>query len=98
MRLLTLTLLPPTSLACAQTPATSSPAPEQPNVVPQAAIPPPPAPVTPPGILPLAGYANGSFFLRDPNDWFVLFPKGRLQVDWYNFLNRGDKPASTTYN
>ncbi|HZS39542.1 MAG TPA: porin [Polyangia bacterium] len=43
---------------------------------------------------PLAGYANGSFFLRDPHDWFVLFPKGRLQVDWYNFLNRGDaKPT-----
>ena len=47
---------------------------------------------------PLAGYANGSFFLRDPHDWFVLFPKGRLQVDWYNFLNRGDVPAGVTPN
>ena len=48
--------------------------------------------------LPLAGYANGSFFLRDPHDWFVLFPKGRLQVDWYNFLNRGDAPAGAVPN
>ncbi len=39
---------------------------------------------------PLAGYANGNFFLRDPHDWFVLFPKARLQVDYYNFPNRGD--------
>src|SRR5258706_13801931 len=44
---------------------------------------------------PLAGY-NGSFFLRDPNDWFVLFPKGRLQIDAYTFGNRGDLPASAT--
>jgi hypothetical protein len=43
---------------------------------------------------PLAGYANGSFFLRDPHDWFVLFPKGRLQVDGYFFANRGDPPPS----
>jgi hypothetical protein len=47
---------------------------------------------------PLAGYANGSFFLRDPHDWFVLFPKGRLQVDWFNFLNRGDPPVNTVPN
>ena len=58
-----------------------------------------PAPVEPPPApAPLAGYANGSFFLRDPHDWFVLFPKGRLQVDWYNFLNRGDAPAGVTPN
>ncbi|MFT2568532.1 hypothetical protein ACMWP8_29165, partial [Escherichia coli] len=37
--------------------------------------------------LPTAGY-QGSFFLRDHKDWFVLFPKGRLQVDSYFFLNR----------
>ncbi len=48
-------------------------------------------PTAPPSADPLAGY-NGSFFLRDPNSWFVLFPKGRLQIDSYNFLNRGDPP------
>lgn len=57
----------------------------------------PAAPPTPP-MMPLAGYANGSFFLRDPHDWFVLFPKGRLQIDWYNFLNRGDAPAGVVPN
>ncbi len=47
---------------------------------------------------PLAGYNAGSFYLRDPNDWFVIFPKGRLQIDWYNFLNRGDPPAGVDPN
>src|SRR5579859_6789554 len=28
--------------------------------------------------LPLAGYRNGSFYLKDPHDYFVLYPKGRL--------------------
>jgi phosphate-selective porin OprO and OprP len=46
---------------------------------------------------PLAGY-NGSFFLRDPNDWFVLFPKGRLQVDLYAFPDRGNVPSTTVSN
>src|SRR5689334_22347763 len=47
-------------------------------------------PEAPPVPEPIAGYANGGFYLKDPHDWFVIFPKGRLQVDWYNFLNRGD--------
>jgi hypothetical protein len=50
----------------------------------------------PPPVSPLAGYANGSFFLRDPHDWFVLFPKGRLQIDSYFFANRGDPPPTGT--
>ena len=29
---------------------------------------------------PLAGW-HGSFFLRDPNDYFRLYPRGRMQVD-----------------
>jgi hypothetical protein len=37
---------------------------------------------------PLAGYADGNVFVRDRHDWFVLLPKGRVQVDYYNFLNR----------
>ena len=30
---------------------------------------------------PLAGW-HGSFFLRDPNDYFRLYPRGRMQVDF----------------
>jgi len=47
---------------------------------------------------PLAGYNSGSWFLRDPHDWFVLFPKVRLQIDWYNFLNRGDAAPGVVPN
>lgn len=61
----------------------------------------PPAPPPTPATAmrePLAGYANGNFYLRDPNDWFVLFPKGRMHIDWYNFLNRGDPPSGVEPN
>ncbi len=47
---------------------------------------------------PLAGYSDGGFYLRDPSDWFVLFPRGRVQVDWVNFLNRGDPAAGVQAN
>jgi phosphate-selective porin len=71
--------------------ATESAAPNAPGALPQAEL-------LPPEHQPLAGYANGSFFLRDPHDWFVLFPKGRLQFDGYSFLNRGDTPNTTVSN
>lgn len=55
----------------------------------------PPPPTAPPGPVfsstdasmpavkepPLAGW-HGSFFLRDPNDYFRLYPRGRFQVDF----------------
>ena len=44
--------------------------------------------------LPLAGYRNGSFYLKDPHDYFVLYPKGRLQIDGYLFPNRGTSPPA----
>jgi phosphate-selective porin len=72
------------------------PAAPVPPVVPPALVPVVREPLPPPP--PLAGYANGSFFLRDPHDWFVLFPKGRLQIDSYNFLNRGSAPAGVDSN
>src|SRR5262245_51140544 len=34
---------------------------------------------------PIAGLNETGVFIRDKRDWFVLFPKGRVQVDWYNF-------------
>jgi hypothetical protein len=91
-------------------PSTPPPADAAPPPATTVVPPPPPAGDQPPPMaapahaeavpvfLPLAGYANGSFFLRDPHDWFVLFPKGRLQIDWYNFLNRGDVPAGVVPN
>lgn len=58
---------------------------------------PPPTPVVLPRE-PIAGYSGGTFFLKDPNDWFVVFPKARVHIDWYNFLNRGDLPAGVENN
>lgn len=42
---------------------------------------------------PLAGYSEKNFFLRDADNNFVLIPKGRLNVDYYLFPNRGKLPA-----
>jgi hypothetical protein len=47
---------------------------------------------------PLAGYSDKNFFLRDRHSWFVVLPKGRVHIDWYNFLNRGDAPAGIASN
>ena len=66
---------------------------------------PPPAPTpVPPAVLalpdpppPNAGY-QGSFFLRDSNDWFVMLPKGRLHVDGYFFPARGDVAPGVVSN
>jgi hypothetical protein len=37
---------------------------------------------------PLAGW-HGNFFLRDQNDYFRLYPKGRLQLDFHSFFGPG---------
>jgi hypothetical protein len=84
-----LALLP--CLAAAQQPPAPTPAAPSATTTPPAAAPQQTAPAVEPA--PLAGYNGGGFFLRDPNDLFVLFPKGRLQIDYYNFLNRGDPPV-----
>ncbi|HVR02569.1 MAG TPA: porin, partial [Polyangia bacterium] len=56
------------------------------------AAPPPTIVVTPPPVVvapppppeePLAGFSNGTAFLRSPDNGFVLFPNGRLQSDLY---------------
>jgi len=66
---------------------------------------PPAAPVTPPTVAepavapvvlagstePLAGISDGNAFLRSPNNEFILFPNGRLQVDTYLFHYSGDE-------
>ena len=75
-----------------------------PYVPPPAAIPAPGVAPSPPPVstaaladaverdedAPLAGYANGSMFLRSRDSNFVFFPNGRLNVDGYFFPNRGD--------
>jgi hypothetical protein len=43
---------------------------------------------------PFAGYSAKNFFLRSQNDWYVLILKGRLNVDYYHFLNRPDEPPA----
>jgi hypothetical protein len=84
-------------------PVVKPPAPNA-SPVPVIALPPPASavPIVPPPAVvppePIGGYSNGGFYLRDPKDWFVVFPKGRLQVDWYNFPARGDKPAGADSN
>src|SRR5262245_16754060 len=62
---------------------------------------PSPAPAVEPIFVPrepIAGYANGNFYLKDHNDWFVLFPKGRLNIDPYLFPLRGDRPMGVDPN
>jgi hypothetical protein len=56
-------------------------------------------PIPPPADGPMAGVSAKSFFLRSQNDWYVLMFKGRINVDWYNFLNRpADPPAGIVSN
>jgi hypothetical protein len=40
---------------------------------------------------PLAGFSDGNAFLRSPDNDFIFFPSGRLQVDTYLFRYSGDK-------
>jgi phosphate-selective porin len=52
----------------------------------------PPAPAPAPPSEPLAGVSDGSLFLRSPDDAFVFFPNGRLQVDTYLFHSDNKTP------
>jgi Phosphate-selective porin O and P len=42
-------------------------------------------PAAPSSDEPLAGFSDGNAFLRSPDNGFILFPNGRLQVDSYMF-------------
>ena len=46
---------------------------------------------------PLAGFSDGNAFLRSPDNDFILFPNGRLQVDTYLF-HTGDKDKAKIPN
>ena len=77
-------------------PAVSAPVPTplSPEVGPPVAT--PAVPAVPPLVLsaagePLAGFSDGNAFLRSPDNDFILFPSGRVQVDTYLFRYSGDK-------
>jgi phosphate-selective porin OprO and OprP len=69
------------------------PSPEVAPVPPAEPLPPPPAPPPPaaPAPEPLAGFSDGTAFLRSADGEFVLLPNGRLQVDGYFF--KSDNPT-----
>jgi hypothetical protein len=60
-----------------------------------------PAPVVvappPPPEEPLAGFSNGTAFLRAPDNGFVLFPNGRLQMDGYFYKTDNANPPKNTF-
>src|SRR6185369_8003149 len=66
-------------------------APPAPPVVITPAPEPTPAPATPVAGEPLAGFSDGTAFLRSADGEFVLLPSGRLQVDSYFF--KSDLPV-----
>jgi phosphate-selective porin len=99
---------PPPPAAAAPAPAAPAPevAPMPPPPPPPAGIavplpppPPPEPPPAPPALAPtgepLAGFSDGSAFLRSPDNAFVLFPNGRLQIDGYAFKTDNTKPNNT---
>ena len=53
---------------------------------------------TPPSDEPLAGFSDGTAFLRSPDNGFILFPNGRLQVDSYLFGYTKNKYADKIPN
>jgi hypothetical protein len=57
-----------------------------------APAPPPPPPPTPE---PLAGMSDGGAFLRSPDNFFQLFPGGRLQIDSYFFKSPNKVPNNS---
>ena len=67
-------------------PAPETPPPPPPAMVPVVVEPPPPSAET------LAGVSDGNMFLRSPDNHFVLFPSGRLQVDGYAFSSKNKVP------
>jgi phosphate-selective porin len=85
---------PPASAppALAPPPAEAPPLPNPPPPPP----PPPPAPAPAADLgEPLAGFSDGTAFLRSPDNEFIFFPNGRLQVDGYFFKSANATPKNT---
>ena len=79
----------PAPAAAPAAPALAQPKPEMPNVAPQALQPPPPPE-------PIAGYSNGGFFLKDPHDWFVLFPRAACRSTGTTSSTAATSPPAST--
>jgi hypothetical protein len=78
-------------------PNADAPPPPAPTPPPLAPMAPPPAPMAPPpSEEPLAGFSNGTAFLRAPDNGFMLFPNGRLQTDGYFY--KSDAPNGVPKN
>jgi phosphate-selective porin len=83
-----------------EAPPAAEPVPEpqpapQPPPASEPAAPPAPA-AAPPETEPLAGFSDGTPFLRSPDNFFVLLPGGRLQVD-ASFWKSQDKVPNNTF-
>jgi hypothetical protein len=86
-------------------PAPATPAEAAPAPAPMAPLPAPmaplPAPMASPAPAadndPIAGFSNGTAFLRSPDNGFVLFPNGRLQTDGYFFKTDNNGPPKNTF-
>ena len=84
--------------------APPAPPPPAPVPAPPPAPPPPPAvvaPAPPPSLEltlgePLAGWSDGTAFLRSPDNLFFLFPNGRLQLDGL-FYRSDDKTPFNSF-
>jgi Phosphate-selective porin O and P len=85
---------PPAGPAAAEAPSVP-PAPPAPGAADTTPIPPPLAPAfaaeaqgeAAPKVA-LAGWSGG-FFIRDPDNYFVLFPSALIQTDFYSFVGPG---------
>ncbi len=88
--------VPRTPVLAQSSPSSASSAPLPPSSLGAAgAIPAAPAvPVASPAE-PLAGVSDSTMFLRSPDDAFVFFPNGRLQVDTYVFHSSDKVPNNS---
>jgi Phosphate-selective porin O and P len=86
---------PPADMAAPAAPADApmapAPAPAPAPVAAPVVMTPPPPPAAP-AEEPLAGFSNGTAFMRSPDNAFILFPNGRLQTDGYFY--KSDAPTA----
>jgi hypothetical protein len=91
---------PPAEPEKIETQKPEAPAPEEPPPPPAELAeptPPPPAepPKPPPPPDPLAGFSDGTAFLRSPDNFFQIFPNGRLQIDSYFYKSKAKVPNNS---
>jgi phosphate-selective porin len=88
---------PAGAMAPEAAPVEPAPAPPQPPPPAPAEVAQPAVAVVPAAPLtePMAGFSDGVPFLRSPENSFILFPSGRLQVDTYVFHSANKVPNDT---